>query len=264
MVRAIYRTALILVLAVVGCSSVIMASSPAVAKNEKSNEEYCRSEKSKYSPRKLVLSINAANGKVNWDRVNALVAVYDWEVQELVLDGFGTIMREESFHAALEHSYPILKSTLESTRPDALLVASKGIGVIAYLASKNLWIERPVILLSPVPNPIPGLVDGSSYESEWNDTISIMRQCNLNPILVAVGSSSDEEMLISEATQDTSCGKVSYQTRSFENCKGWRHVAVEGDHAWKNVRENERLLAKIIDYTMFLMDKARQDRSEEG
>merc|ERR1712013_587387 len=132
----------------------------------------------------------------------------------------------------------------------------KGIGVIAYLASKKLWVERPVILFSPIPNPIDGLVRGDSYEVEWSDTIDIMMRHRLRPVLVAAGSSSDEEMLVSQAIQEPSaCGELSERTGRFEICKDWRHVVVTGDHGWKNLDENELVVSELIDYMFSWLER---------
>jgi len=234
----------------------------AIADSSTSTSTCANNDESDYLPRsetkpKLVLSINAANGNIDWERVNSLAGSdSDWEVQELFLNDFGTIMRDESFTAALDHSYSIVKQTLEDIQPDILLASSKGFGVIAYLASNNLWIEHPVILLSPVPNPIDGLVSGTSYELEWSDTIDIYRRHRIGPVLVAVGSSADEEMLISQAMQKPfACGKASETTGRFENCIDWRHVVVPGDHQWKNLVENELVVKRLIQYMFSWLEK---------
>ena len=67
-----------------------------------------------------------------------------------------------------------MKGALENMQPDILLAASKGVGVMAYLGSKNLWANKPTILFSPIPNPINGLVRDNLYEIEWKDTIGVM------------------------------------------------------------------------------------------
>jgi len=199
--------------------------------------------------RKLVLSINAANSIIDWESINSLTH-NEWEVQELVLDNFGDIMRDNSFTAALENSFDTLKATIQDLKPDILLVASKGVGIIAYLASKNIWVKRPIILFSPIPNPIDGLVSGDSYESEWTDTIDILKNSHLSPVMLVTGSSSDEEVFISKALQEPSaCGNISRKTGTFEKCKDWRLLIVPGDHFWKNVPENEHVIAKVIDYS---------------
>eukprot|EP00579_Thalassiosira_antarctica_P017989 CAMPEP_0201930108 /NCGR_PEP_ID=MMETSP0903-20130614/24486_1 /ASSEMBLY_ACC=CAM_ASM_000552 /TAXON_ID=420261 /ORGANISM="Thalassiosira antarctica, Strain CCMP982" /LENGTH=267 /DNA_ID=CAMNT_0048469091 /DNA_START=82 /DNA_END=885 /DNA_ORIENTATION=- len=226
--------------------------------NEIEMQGHCRL----YPPKAktLVLSINAANGFINWERVNTLVDSGNWEVQELILENFGSVMKEKSLTDALESSYHIMKDTLERLQPDILLASSKGVGVIAYLASKELWIKRPVILFSPIPNPIDGLVDGSSYELEWSDTIDVMRHHNLGPIMVAAGSSTDEEMFISEALREPSaCGEMHTDTGTFEKCKDWRHVVVPGDHHWKNLHKNEAVISKLIDYIVLWIEKGKGD-----
>mmetsp|Transcript_14688 Transcript_14688/g.31913 ORF Transcript_14688/g.31913 Transcript_14688/m.31913 type:complete len:183 (+) Transcript_14688:155-703(+) len=165
---------LLLCFLVKAMSDSSIASSACASNGESEHPQTCHSRSEKTSPdkppplktKKLVLSINAANGNVNWERVNSLAVGSNWEVQELILDNFGTIMRDDSFTAALENAYSAMKQSLEDIQPDALLASSKGVGVIAYLASRNLWASKPVILFSPIPNPIDGLVHGNSYEME--------------------------------------------------------------------------------------------------
>mmetsp|Transcript_25813 Transcript_25813/g.47474 ORF Transcript_25813/g.47474 Transcript_25813/m.47474 type:complete len:271 (+) Transcript_25813:102-914(+) len=246
--------------------NAIADSSITTSCSNKSEDEHpaqqCHSYSEKISKNKpkLALFINAANGNINWERVNHLADSSKWKTQELVLDNFGTIMRDDSFTAALENSYHTMKETLEDIQPDILLASSKGIGVIAYLASKNLWVKHPVILFSPIPNPIDGLVDGSSYELEWSDTIDVMRHHNLGPIMVAAGSSTDEEMFISEALREPSaCGEMHTDTGTFEKCKDWRHVVVPGDHHWKNLHKNEAVISKLIDYIVLWIEKGKGD-----
>ncbi len=208
--------------------------------------------------RKLILSINAANSALNYKLINSLSGGSSWEVREAILDNFGAIMNEQSFTAALDHSYPLLKQTLEELQPDVLLASSKGVGVIAYLASKKHLADIPIILFSPIPNPIDGLVRGDSYEMEWSDTISVIRQHNLGPVLVVAGSSTDEEMLITQALQEPSvCGEVSVKTGLFEKCADWRHVVVPGDHGWRALEENKLTVSKLIDYMVTWMEKKK-------
>ena len=227
-----------------------------ILKNQRP-QQTCSSSRS--SPQEgLILSINAANGYVDWERVNDLAPqIHEnhnrhWRVEELVLEQFGPIMKEQSFHAALEYSLPVLESTIQSKQPDVLLVASKGVGVLAYLAAKNLWIDKPAILLSPIPNPIGGMVDGATYQSEWNDTIRILRAKlgPTQPLLMVVGSSSDEQLLITDAMEDTVCGSVMETTGEFEHCTNWLHLVMPdgADHTWKNLPKYQPVLAKIIEY----------------
>jgi len=243
-------------------AEAIAASSAACVNNEENeqSQQQCRPYREnkfqKKQERDLVLSINAANSYVNWERINSLAGGQKWEVRELVLDGFGATMRDDSFTAALENCLDTLKEAIEDLKPRILLASSKGFGVIAYLASKNIWVKSPVILFSPIPNPIDGLVDGDSYESEWNGTIDVLRKSRLAPVMVVSGSSSDEEMLIGQAMREPSaCGKMSPKARTFEKCKGWRHVVVPGDHGWRTLRKNEGVVVKLIDHVFRWLDK---------
>jgi len=221
-------------------------------------QQTCSGSSSSSPQEGLILSINAANGYVDWERINGLASQSHenhnrhWRVEELVLEQFGPIMKEQSFHAALEHSLPVLESTLQSKQPDVLLVASKGVGVLAYLAAQNLWIDKPAILLSPIPNPIEGMVDDATYQSEWNDTIRILRAKlgPTQPLLMVVGSSSDEQLLITDAMEATVCGSVMETTGEFEHCSNWLHLVVPNgaDHTWKNLPKYQPVLAKIIEY----------------
>jgi len=119
---------------------------------------------------------------------------------------------------------------------------------------RTFWVERPAILFSPLPNPIDGLVHvDSEEEMGWRDTIGIMKDRKLGAVLVAAGTSADdEEMLITQAMQEPSaCGEVSESTGAFENCGNWRHVIVPGNHGWTNLPENEAVVSTLIDF-MFL------------
>ena len=249
---------------------VVLATSETTTQNPSEQRSDCPMERPSHAPFEiengppppttphLVLSINAANGQINWERINNIHSSNDWNVQELVLDGFGTIMNEESFTSAVEHFYPLLETAIQTLQPDILLVSSKGIGLLAYLAAKDLWVHRPAILLSPIPNPIDGLVDGSSsYQSDWNDTLRILQDKlgEEQPVIVAVGSSSDEEMLITECMEATICGKLKATTAksidTFQNCTNWYHVVIpNGDHGWKNSQENEKIIAKLIEFSI--------------
>ena len=56
--------------------------------------------------KKVVLSINAANGSFDWELVSTLATDSYWDLQEVFLDDFGPSndVRDDSFIAALEKS----------------------------------------------------------------------------------------------------------------------------------------------------------------
>mmetsp|Transcript_14688 Transcript_14688/g.31916 ORF Transcript_14688/g.31916 Transcript_14688/m.31916 type:complete len:91 (+) Transcript_14688:722-994(+) len=88
-----------------------------------------------------------------------------------------------------------------------------------------------------------------------------MRRHQIGPALVAVGSSVDEEMLISQAMQEPSaCGEISQNTGTFENCRDWRHAVVLGDHGWTTLRENEAVVSKLIDYMFSWQEKINEEK----
>ena len=139
-----------------------------------------------------------------------------------------------------------------------LLASSKGVGAIAHLASKKHLASMPIILFSPIPDPIKNLVRGDSYEMEWSDTISVM-QHDIGPVLVIAGSSTDEQMLICQALQEpTACGEASEKTGLFEKCTDWLHVVVPSDHGWRALGENQLAISKLIDYMVSWVEKRRK------
>lgn len=56
--------------------------------------------------KKVVLSINVANGSFDWELVSTLATDSYWDLQEVFLDDFGPSndVRDDSFIAALEKS----------------------------------------------------------------------------------------------------------------------------------------------------------------
>ena len=65
--------------------------------------------------KKVVLSINAANGSFDWELVSTLATDSYWDLQEVFLDDFGPSndVRDDSFIAALEKSSQTLSQALE-------------------------------------------------------------------------------------------------------------------------------------------------------
>lgn len=176
-----------------------------------------------------------------------------WTIKSLNLPNFGSIMKEESFQSAIDNSYELLQRALDTYKPSGLIVSSKGIGIIAYLAIQGLWRRNgPVLMLSPIPNPIDGYVhdaDGT-WESEWKSTIQILLEYNVGPIQIVAGSSTDERLLIKDAIEETNlCGKV-ISDGTFDGQPGWFYEEVEGGHSWKSSPNHVTTIAQFIDKLM--------------
>jgi hypothetical protein len=211
----------------------------------------------KTSHNRLVLAISAANGPVNWHEVESFAENNDWRVHELFLEDFGEIMKHHGFQVALDSSYSLLQKSIQQMRPDALLVASKGVGVVTFLALKGLW-KGPVVLLSPIPNSCDHVI-GGSWESEWESTIKVLVDYEVGPVVIGVGSTTDEQFLITEQIEDTGlCGSLD-DDFFFENCPKWHLRVAEGGHSWKSDPKNAMLVAEMIDKVFELEATAKGD-----
>eukprot|EP00592_Proboscia_alata_P027183 CAMPEP_0194436294 /NCGR_PEP_ID=MMETSP0176-20130528/93797_1 /TAXON_ID=216777 /ORGANISM="Proboscia alata, Strain PI-D3" /LENGTH=234 /DNA_ID=CAMNT_0039256481 /DNA_START=71 /DNA_END=771 /DNA_ORIENTATION=+ len=193
------------------------------------SEEASFNSNGSYDIKKRCIFINAANSDFNWGTVDAYLdnGIEKYSIQELVLENFGQIMQDDSFQAALEHSEPQLRSVFasQSTSIDAVIVASKGVNVLTYLASNNLW-NGPSLLLSPIPNAC-NHIQGGSWENEWESTVDALLSHGVGPIVIGAGTSSDEQMFIVNMIYDEkNCGslakgKSSGDKREFKRCPNW-------------------------------------------
>ena len=194
----------------------------------------------------LVLSINAANSKVDWDLVQSYAThETSFRVKDVTLKNFGETMKRKGFQAALEQQDAFLRQTLVDVRPDILLVASKGVGVATYLVKKGVW-SGPIVMLSPIPNACDH-IDGDSWEAEWTSTMNTLIAHRLGPVAIGVGTSHDELLLIKDAMEETNvCGVISETTGVFELCPHWSLVTHEGDHGWRTMSEHAIHIAELI------------------
>jgi hypothetical protein len=152
-------------------------------------------------------------------------------------------MASRGFQAALDHFDPLLQNAIEEIRPDVLLVSSKGVGIVTYLAVQGLW-NGPSILFSPIPNQSNHVI-GGSWESEWQSTVQILVDYGVGPLIIAVGSTLDEKTLITEAIEETNtCGKLS--NGAFEDCPNWYHQVIQGGHDWRSNPNHARFIAGMI------------------
>jgi len=228
-----------------------------------------------------VLNINAANGNINWTVVGSFASLSvfavgpSWTVKDVNLEGFGETMRASGFQAALEQSEQKLVKTLAEVQPSALVVSSKGVNVLTYLAAKGLW-NGPTVLLSPIPNSCDhlGLPSGGatqtdhSWEDEWESTMRVLVERNVGPIAIGIGTSADEQDLIADMMVETGiCGNLvvsedrddgeinagaapsssSVPYAVFETCRSWSVRAFHGDHAWTSDPRNAANVASLID-----------------
>ena len=217
------------------------------------------------TPVSQVLAINAANGKVDWDLVNSFASSkFSFHVKELRLNKFGETMKNHGFQGALDQSDAVLRQSLTEIKPDILLVASKGVGVATYLATKGLW-DGPVVMLSPIPNACDH-IEAGSWEEEWASTMNILVSHGLNQIAVGIGSSHDEQILIKGSMEATNvCGRIlGTQGHYFEKCPDWFVLVVKGDHGWKQEEQHAIHIAYLI-YKVSLVQQrsSRLDSTEQ-
>jgi hypothetical protein len=245
---------------IVGVSSALdTATSSSRANESRGKSDDCQ---------KRVISINAANGAVDWGLVEeagstAINSSYvpPWCVDEITLEGFGKIMKEQSFQSALDHFEPQLRDIFSGTSshkpPDALIVSSKGVNIFTFLAAKGVW-RGPSILLSPIPNACDH-IDGNSWETEWKSTMESLVSHHRGPLGIGVGTSFDEQFLIVEMMEESGvCGKV--KTNSFfETCPTWFLQSFEGTHSWKNDATNAPSVARLINKLLGMVDRDVQE-----
>lgn len=207
---------------------------------------------------KRVLAIGAANHRLNWRSVEKQSSTRNWTVDYLELEGFGATMSKHGFQRAIEESESLLRHTLRTTTPDAILVMSKGLNVLTFVASTGLF-HGPAIMLSPIPNFCDHLAGEEeiesipSWEVEWKSSMQLLKKSfAYQPVAVGVGTSHDEQSLIVQMMEETQvCGDVRRHTDAiftFEACPLWLVHSFEGDHGWKNDSQNEKGIALLIDY----------------
>ena len=157
------------------------------------------------APALRVLSIGAATSTQNWHAVEEFSGGL-WRVDDVDLPGFGRIMSTQGFQAALDHSEPLLRRVF-STPPDAVIVRSKGVGVVTFLATLGLW-SGPTVLVSPITNACDH-IDGGSWEAEWLSCVSVLTEHAVGPIAIGLGDSHDEQQIILDEIEGTGvCGKL--------------------------------------------------------
>ena len=236
-----------------------------------------------------ILSINAANGVVDWRLVEQSAAAVKtnatakatanisssslpWSIEEITLDGFGTIMKEQSFQSALDYFESELRSIFTTTTSgeddtmqkqkapiDVLIVSSKGVNILTFLATNGIWCG-PSILLSPIPNSCDH-IDGTSWETEWKSTMTalVSHHHSDTPLVIGIGTSFDEQYLIAEMMEETNvCGRLipteSVEAHTphalsggfFATCPTWYLQSFHGNHSWKDDADNIPNLAMLI------------------
>ena len=96
-----------------------------------------------------VLAIHAANNDVDWKLEHSFSNTTNpWTVDKLELKEFPNILNERGFQAAPDKSKSLLRDKAVSV--DAMIVASKGVSILTFLAMQGLW-SGPAVLLSLIP-----------------------------------------------------------------------------------------------------------------
>lgn len=220
------------------------------------------------SETRRVLAIVAATentnriNRTNWTLVeSSRGSAPRWSIEEVVLEDFGTIMKARGFQVALDEFDETLRGALESVRPDALIVSSKGVGILTHLAQGGRW-NGPAVLLSPIPNESDH-VEGGSWESEWKSTTNTLVSRGVGPIAIGIGTSVDEQTLILESIEETGmCGNYLRGRQMFQKCS-WHLRSFPGNHYWKNDPANAQGIATLIDAVFFLQRHQNERMKKE-
>jgi len=240
--------------------------------------------------RRIVLALGAANSYVNWTRVEEAQQTSSsstlWTVMHADLTGFGNVMRENGFQHALDRYSEKLIRAVQRLAPDAILVSSKGLGLLTYLIDRGVWMG-PSIMLSPIPNWSnhlrAQLLDGSDgngcihvddealFEVEWLASMKILKRVHTDtalghPLIVGIGTSDDEHFLIVDMMEESQvCGNAVriehgedaeeseidngaiHIRTTFVDCPTWSVYSFPGDHGWKTNASNAANIAFLVD-----------------
>lgn len=194
---------------------------------------------------KKVLALGAANGWTNWTAVEeSLGGTFALHFADL--DGFGDTMRQKGFQAALEEVDERLRRVIRLLQPAVILVCSKGLNVLTYLAKNGMY-TGAAVLLSPIPNECDH-VRGQTWVQQWTDSMTALKKLG-GPIAIGIGTSSDEKTLIADMMNETKvCGELvdNRSAINFELCPKWFLHTFPGNHGWKNEISNADHIAALI------------------
>lgn len=217
-----------------------------------------------------VFALGAANGRTNWTLVEEFSKNNgSWSIAFANLPGFGNIMKQRGFQAALDKFHDKVVLAIQKLDPAVILVASKGLGIVTHLAHQGIY-SGAVVLLSPIPNEC-NHVSGTTWEEQWTDSMSVLVNNGVEPIGVGVGTSLDEQTLIVDLMNETQvCGDLVEKSAddmaddddkgklAFERCPNWFVRSFPGDHGWKNDASNAVEIASLIDEVLAI-DKRLND-----
>ncbi|CAE7564770.1 unnamed protein product, partial [Symbiodinium microadriaticum] len=142
--------------------------------------------------------------------------------------------------------------------------------LLTHLVEIRRW-TGPSVLLSPIPNSCDHIAAASrTWEEQWLDSMSILRRHEISPIVIGVGSSSDEQMLILDMMEEAGiCGPLvrrEFATSTgawFQECPGWEIFIFPGDHGWKQDPTNSMHVAFLLDRVFRLREASVQRASPE-
>mmetsp|Transcript_16204 Transcript_16204/g.23822 ORF Transcript_16204/g.23822 Transcript_16204/m.23822 type:complete len:239 (+) Transcript_16204:40-756(+) len=208
-----------------------------------------------------VLYLSAANAANNWTAIESF-SDGTWSIAPVNLEGFGETMFQRGFQAALEEVEDKLRLLMRLLNPNIVIVASKGLNVLTYLASMDIY-NGPTILLSPIPNKCDH-IHGNNWKDQWTNSMKVLRDKVVGPIGIGIGTSSDEQSIIVDMMNETLvCGETFEETNGqifFQHCPAWFLRSFPGDHGWKNQDSNAINIASLIIRVLNSMDEAKKTK----
>merc|ERR1712224_28549 len=184
------------------------------------------------------------------------------------MGGFGDIMKEEGFEKALDKFKDKLYLAIRILKPKAIIVASKGLGIVTHLAEKGIY-TGSVVLLSPIPNKCDH-VFGDTWEEQWKSSMTVLKN-NIREdqfIGIGIGTSNDEQSLISDIMDETQvCGNSVRKNDAnrvlFEHCPNWFIRSFPGDHRWKNMQHNAINVASLVNEVLGINNQLLKEYDSE-
>jgi len=199
-----------------------------------------------------VLVINTLTELCNKLEWNIISTKYKLNLTFEFLPEFKDHFKPGYIEDALVYADPILRNLIQTTNPNILIVHSKGVAIVTYLAFHNIWTGN-VILSSPIPNTCNHLSqfiekDNNKNENnkeeeedtwlgEWNAIIKVLERIK-GKIGIGIGNSFDEEELIE-----------SYLLKASQQ-NNWLIKKSKGDHDWLYQQENLPAIAELIEYVI--------------
>jgi hypothetical protein len=182
----------------------------------------------------LVIDAMTELQNVAWDRLQTKSPV---RAEFEALPRFAEFFKQNDIEEALQYAIPLVLLAIQHHSPDCLVVHSKGVAIVTYLYTHELW-SGPVLLLSPIPNKCAHLQTTAAGEDPWaDDWASVLDILDNRRVAIGLGDSIDEQVLIDEFIGPPASKKPN-----------WLLLRAHGDHDWPSRPESRSTLESLLDW----------------